>query len=119
MDGASSYDADVAIHRGYSLVGSWFEQLARYDLFQCQNHAIFTPYADRGASILDCLDCVLDLEVSTIGGEDRVGQVITCTNRGLGTLSVTSSILRSCGITDHNDALGDVGTKGTGDMECI
>jgi hypothetical protein len=46
------------------------------ELLESEYDAILALNANRCATVLDRLDRVFDLEVSTIGGEDRVGQVV-------------------------------------------
>lgn len=65
------------------LVCAWFQQLGCDDLLDCQDNAVFAPNADGCAAILDCLDGVFDLEISTVGGEDGVGEIVTSSYRSL------------------------------------
>ena len=74
-----TYYAHVPIHCCNTLVGVWFEEFRRYDLLDCQHHSVFTPDAYRCPAILDRFDRILDLKVSTVGREDRVGQIVSCT----------------------------------------
>ena len=62
-----------------ALVRSGLKQFAGDDLLDCQHDAIFTPDPNRRTAILYGLNSIFDLEVSAIGGEDRVGQVVACT----------------------------------------
>lgn len=73
-----SHDAHVAVHGRYPLIGPRLEQLACDELLQCEHDSVLAPYADRRATVLDRLDCILDLEVATVGRKDRVGQVVAC-----------------------------------------
>jgi hypothetical protein len=73
------HNAHVAVHSCYPLVRAGLEQLAADELLQSEYDAILALDADRCATILYCLNRVFDLEVSTVGREDRVGQVVTCT----------------------------------------
>lgn len=79
-----------------ALVGARFQQLGGYDLLDGEDDAVLGANADGGASILDGLDCIFDLEVSAVGGEDGVEQVVT---RSYGRLKwkhpgLVSSVLR-------------------------
>jgi len=56
-----SHNADMAIHRCYSLVCTGLQKLAGDDLLHGQDHAILASDADSRSSILDCFDCILDL----------------------------------------------------------
>lgn len=76
---ALTYHTNIPVNSGYPLVGILLQQLARYQLLQGQNDAVLAPYTNRRASVLDGFDCVFDLEVAAIGGEDRVGQIVTRT----------------------------------------
>ena len=71
------HNAHVAVHSCYPLVRAWLEELAADELLESEYDAILALNANRCATVLDRLDRVFDLEVSTIGGEDRVGQVVT------------------------------------------
>jgi predicted glycoside hydrolase/deacetylase ChbG (UPF0249 family) len=73
------YDAHITIHSSYPLVRTWLEELAADKLLESEYDAILALDADRCATVLDRLDRVFDLEVPTIGGEDRVGQVVART----------------------------------------
>ncbi len=87
----------MGIDSGDALVGTWLKKLGSYDLLDGQDNTILGPDTNRGATILDCLDCVFDLEVSTVGGEDGVEQVVT---RSYGCLQqptpVSSAQYHSC-----------------------
>jgi hypothetical protein len=71
------YDAHITVYGCYPLVRAWLEELAADELLESEYDAILALNANRCATVLDRLDRVFDLEVSTIGGEDRVGQVVT------------------------------------------
>lgn len=90
-----TYDADVLVDRHDPLVGIFLQQLGCDKLLQCQHNPVFAPDADRSASILYRLDCIFDLEVSSIGGEDGIRQVITCAYRGLG-MEISIELNSSC-----------------------
>lgn len=72
-------DANIPVHGRYLLVGSRLEQLAADELFERQHNAVFAADTNGGATILDRLDGIFDLEVPAIWREDGVGQVIACT----------------------------------------
>lgn len=82
LEGAA-YNAQVSVNRCNALVCARLQQLRCDDLLDRQNNAIFAPDADRCASILDCLHCILDLEVSAVGGENGIGEIVTCSYRRL------------------------------------
>lgn len=73
----ATYDSQMLVHRGNSLVGTGLQQLGCDDLLDCQNNTVLGADTDGGAAILHCLYCVLDLEVSTIGREDGVGEIVS------------------------------------------
>jgi hypothetical protein len=65
-----TYCAHMSVNCSNAFVGSRLQQLARNDLLNRQNNTIFTPNANRGATVLYRLDCILDLEISAIWGEN-------------------------------------------------
>lgn len=67
----------MGVNGGDALVGTGFQQLRGYDLLDGEDDAVLGADANGGASVLYGLDCIFDLEVSTVGGEDRVEQVVT------------------------------------------
>jgi hypothetical protein len=73
------YNAHVTIHRCYPLIRAGLEELAADELLESKYDAILALDADRCATVLYRLDCVFDLEVTTVGREDRVRQVVACT----------------------------------------
>lgn len=73
------YCAHMPINGCNAFVRSGLQQFATDDLLDCQDDTIFTSDPNRGSAILYCLDCIFDLEVSAIGGEDRVRQVVART----------------------------------------
>ena len=73
----------MSIDRCNTLVGSWFQQLAGNDLLHGKHDPIFTSDTNRGPSVLYRLDRVFDLEVSSIGREDGIREIVTCTYRSL------------------------------------
>lgn len=91
--GSSTYNTKMFVNGCDSLVCAWFQQLGWDDLLDCQNNAIFAPNADGCATILDCLDGVFDLEVSTVGGEDGVGEIVTRSYRGLWGYSTSLALM--------------------------
>jgi hypothetical protein len=68
----------VGVDGSDALVGTGFQQLGAYDLLNGEDDAILGADTDGGAAILYCLDRIFDLEVSTVGGEDGVEQVVAC-----------------------------------------
>jgi hypothetical protein len=66
-----------------ALVGAWLQQLARDELLHGEDDSIFASDTDGGSTVLYGLHGVLDLEVSSIGGKDGVGKIITGTYRRL------------------------------------
>lgn len=56
-----SYHTDVPIDSRYSFVCARFQQLARDQLLQSEDDAVFASYANCCAAILYRLDCVFDL----------------------------------------------------------
>jgi hypothetical protein len=60
---AATYNAHVAVDRGYPLVRARLEQLAGDELLEREHHAVLAPYADRCAAVLHRLDCIFDLAV--------------------------------------------------------
>lgn len=79
----STHHPDIPVNRGYPLVRILLEQFACHQLLQRKHYAILASYADCCAAVLYCFDCVLDLEVASVGREDRVGKIVACTYRGL------------------------------------
>ena len=73
----------MPVNRGDPLVCVGLEQLRGDDLLDGQDDAIAASDTDRGATVLDSLDGILDLEVTAVGREDRVGQVVACAYRRL------------------------------------
>jgi len=69
----------MSIDSSNAFVCTGFEQFASDELLDCEDDAIFASYTNRGASILYCLDCILDLEVSAIRGEHGVCEIVACT----------------------------------------
>jgi hypothetical protein len=65
-----TYSTNMSIDCCNALVRSSLQQLACDDLLNCQHNTIFTPDSNGGSAVLYCLDCILDLEISAIGGED-------------------------------------------------
>jgi hypothetical protein len=51
---------------------------------------MFGADSNAGAAVFDCFDCVFDLKVAAVGGEDRIGEVITCPYRGLQEIRVSA-----------------------------
>lgn len=72
-----TYHAHVAVDRGDALVRTRFQQLRGNDLLDGEDNAVLAPDADGCAAILDCLDCVFDLEVAAVGREDGVEEIVT------------------------------------------
>lgn len=66
----------MSVNSRYPLVRIFLQQLAGDQLLQRKHHAVLAPYANRRAAVLNCLHCVFDLEVASIGREDRVGKII-------------------------------------------
>ncbi len=65
-----TYCTHMSVNCCNAFVGSRLQQLARNDLLHRQNNTIFTPNANGGSTVLYRLDCILDLEISTVWGED-------------------------------------------------
>ena len=62
LDGRKeTHNANMAIHRCYSLVRTRLQKLAGDDLLDGQDHTILASDADGRSSVLDCLDRILDL----------------------------------------------------------
>lgn len=78
-----AYHSQMPVDSRDALVGVGFEQLGCDEFLDGQYDAVLAPDADRGATVLDRLHGVLDLEVAAIGGEDGVGEVVTCAYRRL------------------------------------
>lgn len=72
------HDAHVAVNGRYALVGTRLDQLAADELLESEHNTILAPDAQSCAAVLYRLDCILDLEVATVGREDRVGKVVAC-----------------------------------------
>lgn len=68
----------MGINGSDTLVCTGLQQLRPNDLLDREHNTILGTDPDRCSSILYCLDRILDLEVPTIGGEDGVEQVVTC-----------------------------------------
>lgn len=66
----------MSVDGGYPLVCILLQQLAGYQLLQREHHAVFAPNANRRATVLHRLHCIFDLKVTSIGGEDRVGEIV-------------------------------------------
>lgn len=66
----------MPVNGGYPLVCILLQQLTGNQLLQREHHSVLAPNANRGATVLDCLHCIFDLEVASIGGEDRIGEII-------------------------------------------
>jgi hypothetical protein len=62
-----TYHTNVPIHCCNPFVCIGFEEFRGDDLLDCQDHAVFAPDAYCCPSILDGLDCILDLKVSAVG----------------------------------------------------
>lgn len=77
-----------------TLVGAGLQQLGADDLLNRKNNTILGTDSDRGASVLYCLDRIFNLEVPTVGREDGVEQVVTCS---YGRLKVASWLAPDCG----------------------
>ena len=69
------------------LIRAGLQQLGCDDLLDREHDAVLTPDTDRGAAILHGFHCVLDLEVSAVGGEDGVGEIVACSYRRLRSVS--------------------------------
>jgi hypothetical protein len=65
--GVATYYTDVPVHSCYPLVCIRLQQLARDQLLQSKNHAVFASYANRRAAILYCLECVFNLDPPVSG----------------------------------------------------
>lgn len=78
-----TYSSQMLVDSCDSLVGAGLQQLGCDDLLDCQDDTIFRTDADGGAAVLYCLDCVLNLEVTAIRGEDGVGQIVASSYRRL------------------------------------
>ena len=87
-------NAKISIDRRYSFICSFFQQLAGYDLFNCQDDTILTPYPYRGTSVLYCFDSVLNLgcckcprssclDKDVLGNFDRLGRRWSSKDRSL------------------------------------
>ena len=75
---AGGDDAHVPVDCCYPLVRACLQQLAGDELLERHHDAVLAPDTNRCAAVLYRLDCILDLEIATVGREDRVGQVIAC-----------------------------------------
>jgi hypothetical protein len=65
-----TYGTHVSVDCCDPLIGSSLQQLACDDLLNCEHNTIFASNSNRRSTILNCLYCVFDLEVSAIGRED-------------------------------------------------
>lgn len=70
FENIETYCTHMSVNCCNAFVGSGLQQLARNDLLNRQNNTIFTPNTNGGAAVLYRLDCILDLEISTVWGED-------------------------------------------------
>ena len=86
----------------YALIRVGFQQLACDELLHGEHDAIFAADTDGRAAVLDCLDCVLDLEVAAIGGEDGVGEIVARAYRGLWLRHALVLLLMLLGLEDEN-----------------
>lgn len=80
---SETYDSQVLVNRRDPLVGAGLQQLRGDDLLDGQHDAVLAADADRRAAALYRLDCVFDLEVAAVGGEDGVGEIVACSYRRL------------------------------------
>lgn len=98
----------MAIYGSNSLVGAGLQELGRDHLFDGEDDAVLAADADGGATILNSLDSVLDLEVAAVGGEDGVEEIVAGAYRRLDAESSQLSWLsmgEDGGRSDH-DASG-------------
>lgn len=97
----STYNTDVAIDSGYPLVCILLQQLRGDELLQCQDDTIATSDTDASATVFDSLHGIFDLdwvsgdalrsdhelrtdlEVTSIGREDRVLEIVARSYRSL------------------------------------
>jgi hypothetical protein len=95
-----TYHSAVGVNGSNALVGTRFQQLGADHLLDGKDDAILGTDADGGATVLDRLDRIFDLEVSTIGGEDGVEQIVARAYGRLRAVSATS-VLSSAGYLDE------------------
>jgi hypothetical protein len=101
----------MPINRCDPLVGAGLQQLGCHHLLHREHDAILASYADGCAAILHCLYRIFDLEVSAVGREDGVGQVVASSYRRL---KESVSVKLHCGgrvqswglLTYHDEKLG-------------
>jgi hypothetical protein len=72
-----SYCSHMSVDCGNAFVGSWLEELAGYELLDCEDDTIFTSDANGCAAVLNCFDCILDLKIAAVGREDGVLEIVT------------------------------------------
>lgn len=73
----------MLVDGGDPLVGAGLQQLRGDDLLDGQHDAVLTADADRCAAVLHRLDCIFDLEVAAVRGEDGVGEIVARSYRRL------------------------------------
>lgn len=78
-----THHTDISVDSCYPLIGILLEQSACHELLERQHNAILAADSNRGAAVLNGLDCVFYLEVSAIGGEDGVGKIVARSYRRL------------------------------------
>ena len=77
----------MSIHSRNPLVCSRLQQLARNQLLDRKHHAVLAADPDGRVAVLDCLHGIFDLEVASVGREDRVLEIVACAYRRLGEIS--------------------------------
>lgn len=74
----ATYHTQMSVDGRDSLVCAGLQQLRGDDLLDRQDDTVFASDADRSAAIFDRLHGVFDLKVTTVGGEDGVGEIVAC-----------------------------------------
>lgn len=78
-----TYSSQMSVDGSDSLVGTRLRQLGCDDFLDCQYDAILASYADGCAAVLYRLDGIFDLEVTAVGGEDGIGEIVARAYRRL------------------------------------
>ena len=73
----------MSVYCSNTLVGTSLQQLTSDHFLNCEHDTIFAPNANGGSTIFYGFDRIFDLEVASIGREDRVGEIVTRTYRSL------------------------------------
>lgn len=108
-----TYSTEVTINRGDTLVCTGLPELGSDDLLDGQDDAVLAANPYGGSAVLDSLDGIFDLEVAAVGREDRVGQVVACSYRGLTIAGTVRSVtlLKDLNVSLAIRALG-AGSRG-------